>query len=933
MRRSELQRLLALTSPVVVITGDTGTGKTALLHAYQSAQSRDSTVAPPPVTCTWDGGALQVAVLKALASALSASTVDATMWRHIQIRLENASREMAIETGKSLAKAVAQELSAQVKARLGEHAGEGLTAFVKGLRQDPTADMRRDLKTRSDQNMVKFLARACDEVATALGCELTVAIDECQRLPDNDQRALATLSLEPPTRARFVLAWSSAAHHPRDGLSRLREAGCREVVVGGLDRDGVNDMLARGGVDTTNTDRVLFLSNGFPLIVEGLIGQLRSGGTLDDYTPPTAFVLSLDHALARLTPDAQVAARQLSVFELPPAEEAILGYLAIPATQWGVMRSSLERESSLSINRDGRLWFHQARRAHLWNTILSGAERAEIGEPAYQTLLSQYRTPGADWTGLMVPIARTARYALTSQTNQPLLAEILELDQSQLAVMAALIELETTQGPADMQTKWTLPDPALIYAHNVFGADRGEALDALPALLERDLIETVETTGVENTDPPVAVTLDADPNAESRIVLYGRIQDVLGKTVIPHITDRVVREQYEALRLESTLVITEPGRADAVRLVELANSHPLYRVNLLTGAVCPMMGVQIDYGGHPISLSAIFNTDADRQLAKTGALNIDTESYGRRVRTTRVFEDQSTTVPSWRLLRAVYYATGRQVEATHNGKRWMRNPGPALPIREYARRKADFVDILRNRVSDLEQEIYALDEPRGYAVAHAAADGHSWFVELRGTSRVSVLTAEQLALLQGDHPFRFAQLEHRLALRPGERIHHITRRVQPEGLVDDPVVDLLEDFSAYARTYNRNQPRYRIALEPDQLAQAVRAAHLRDTSLGRTLSEQLTIGNMRGHRPQHALRVAVHPGNRALPAVVAYTEPVGEPTDIQVRFARRSSTPADENQLYTELFGEPLSVLYADTARSAIAGLLGYERGEIELTR
>nr|WP_141215954.1 MULTISPECIES: hypothetical protein [unclassified Rhodococcus (in: high G+C Gram-positive bacteria)] len=928
--RPELDHLLTLSNPVLVLTGDTGTGKTALLDAHQQARSDGSSLAPQPVACTWDGGALQVAVLDALASALSAAVADATMWRQIQHRLETASKQMAIEVGKSLAKAVTQELMAQVKARLGEHAGEGITAFAKGLRQDNTADLRRDLKTRSDTNMVKFLARTCDEVAAALDCVLTIAIDECQRLSDNDQRALATLALAPPTRARFLLAWSSAAHHPQDGLSRLREAGCGEVVVGGLDRAGVEHMLTRARIDTSNIDRVLFLSNGYPLIVEGLAGQLRSGDTLDEHTPPNSFVLSLEHALARLTPETQVAARQLSVFELPPTEKAITDYLDVTATQWGVLRSSLERENILSINRSGRLWFHQARRSHLWNTMLSEAERYEIGQPAYNTLLSELRDATTDSTGLMVPIARTARFAQASQTGNPPLREILDLDRPQLAVLAALIELEITRSAGETPSVWTPPEPALIYAHNVFGADRGDALDALPKLLERDLIRTVNTSAQINADPHVSVTLDADPDDECRIVLYGRIQDALGKSVIPQITDRVVREQYEALRLEASLVLSDPGRTDTVKLVELANEHPFHRVDFLTGTVSPMMAVHIDYGGHPISLSAIFNSSADREVAKTAALNVNSKAYGRRVKTVRVFEDQSTTIPSQRLFSTVYLATGRAIEATRAGKWWMRNPGPPLPIREYAQRRASFLDILRNNVNDIEREIYALDEPRGYAVAHAD-DQSYWFVELRGTSQVTELTTPQLALLQGNQPFRFAQLEHHLDLRPGQRTDDITQRFQPEGLVDDPVVNLLQDLWTDARRYNRNQPRQRIDMGPDALTHVVRDAHIRDAHLARTLSERLTIGNTRGHRPQHALRVAVHPGNPTTPAHLAYTQPIGDPSDVQLKFAPATSHSPDVTHTYTQLFGEPQSEIYGDATQPAVASLLGHAPDEIEL--
>ncbi|GAA2048036.1 hypothetical protein [Williamsia deligens] len=137
-----------------------------------------------------------------------------------------------------------------------------------------------------------------------------------------------------------------------------------------------------------------------------------------------------------------------------------------------------------------------------------------------------------------------------------MLDAILELEQSQLAVMAAIIELEISEANA---AAWAPPDTALIYAHNVFGVDRGAALDALPTLLDDNLIETVQSGPRQNADPNVPVTLRNDPDDECRIVLYGRIQEALGKTVVPQITGRVVREQYEKLRLESTIVITEPG--------------------------------------------------------------------------------------------------------------------------------------------------------------------------------------------------------------------------------------------------------------------------------------------------------------------------------------------------------------------------------------
>ena len=929
--RPELTDLLSMSHPVVVVTGDSGTGKSSILADHQIELSRGSAIAPPPVTCAFDSGALQVAILDGLVTALVTSMADRTAWRNIQNRLDTAGKEMVAEVGKSLAKAVTQEVMAQVKARLGEHAGEGLAVFFKGLRQDTTDDLRRDLQSRSDTNVVKLLVRLCDEVATALKRDVILAIDECQRLTDDDQRALASLSIVPPKRARFVVAWSSAAHEARAGLTRLRDTGCGELVVGGLRRADVGSMLSRAGVAGVHTERVHFLSSGFPIIVEGLIGQLRSGGTLDEYTPPTAFVRSLEDALARLPSDAHIAARQLSVFELPPSESTIISYLDLSSTQWGVLRQSLERENILSVERNGQLWFHESRRSHLWTRMLSEGERFEIGQPAYSALLTQYRDDMISSTGLMVPIAHTARFARESQSANPQLARILDLTSAQLAVLASIIELEITH-PSD-DSRWTPPETALIYAHNTFGADRGDALAAIPVLIEQEFIQPVDQAEPVNADPDVTVTVSADPTDECHIVLHGQIQDVLGKTVIPQITGRIVHEHFEALRLESSLVLSDPGGSDAIELIRNAKNQPLHRFDLLRRTVCPMMAVWVDYGGHPISMAAIFNRDAERQRAKKAAISVDEVSYGRRVKTVHTFEDQTTTIPSMRLFKAVYLATGRPTEGDPGGTgNWqMVNDGPPLPISEYVQRQITLADILRTRVDDLEQEVYALREPRGAAVGQAPDDTY-FFVELRGSTRVVEMTAEHIALLQDDLPFRFARLEHHLTLRPGERTHHITERIQRSGLIDDPAVTLLNDFWETAREFNEHQPRRRIKMQKGSLTQLVRDAHIRDTTLARTLSEQLTIGGARGHRPQHALRVAVHPGSASVPPLVVYTQPIGSPTDVQVRFAPRSSQPRDMKELHSQMFGdETQEELYGDDAHSTVAGLLGYDTDEIEL--
>lgn len=930
--RTELEALLEISDPIVVVTGDSGTGKSSILLAHQKKLASGTTLAPPPITCSFDSGALQVAILNSLVNALVISTADRTAWRQIQHRFEHASKEMAVEIGKGLAKAVAQEVMAQVKQRLGEHAGEGIAAFFRNLRQDPLDELRRDLQSRSDTNVVKLLTKLCDEVAAALSCDMVLAIDECQRLTDDDQRALASLSLSPPKRARFVIAWSSAAHAARDGLDRLREANCREVVVGGLSMAEIESLLASAGLASSHAERVLFLSDGFPLIIEGLLNQLRSGETLDSYTPPTAFVRALEDALDRLPANDHLAARKLSVFELPLSETTLAEYLQVSATEWGVLRHRLERERILSVERNGQLWFHESRRTHLWNELLSQVERLEIGQPAYVALLAQYREELNNSAGLVVPIANVAQYAKASQSANPMLAEILLLTPAQLAVLASTIELEISN-PGDGVDCHAPSETVLIYAHTFFGADRGEALDALPNLLEHGFITTAVRPGLVNVDPDVACAISDDPTDECHVVLNGRIQGVLGKTAIQQVTGQIVHEHFDTLRQESTIVLTQSGRSDTIDLIRSVLHHPINRFNPINGTVYPMLALWVNYGGHVISLAAVFNNITDRNKAKKSAAAIDAMSYGRRVRTVHSFEDQRTTVPSTRFFRAIHWATGRPVEANKStGRWWMKNEGPPLSVTEYAQRQIMFLSILTARAEELEHEVYALDEPRGAAVGQAP-DGTYLFVELRGSTRVIELDSDHIELLQSNAPFKFARLENLLPLGPRERTKKITERVQSVGLIDDPVVSILEELWETAREFNKHQPKHRVKLQKGTLEPLLREAHLRDTTLARELSERLTIGGERGHRQQHALRVAIHPGDaETVPPLVAYTYPVGSPTDVQVRFLARSARPEDLEQLYFLAFGEhSRDELYGDAAHPTIADLLGFGADEIKL--
>lgn len=234
--RPEVWQVVTRTGPVVLVTGDTGTGKSSVIQAT-TKQYPNTFVAPPVAVCMFDSGALQVAMFDVLATALATAQPGQAKWRDLAKRLRHATREAAIEVGKALADAVIEEVVELAKARLGENAGQGLLKFYEAMKKDGSADLRRTLRTQTDSNVVRLLMRTGEEVAAVAGRDIVITLDEGNRLSDDDQRILASIATQPAKRIRIVIAWSTAEVDSlpgvygsliwthRDGLNWTHRAG------------------------------------------------------------------------------------------------------------------------------------------------------------------------------------------------------------------------------------------------------------------------------------------------------------------------------------------------------------------------------------------------------------------------------------------------------------------------------------------------------------------------------------------------------------------------------------------------------------------------------------------------------------------------------------------------------------------------------------
>lgn len=241
--RPEVWQVVTRTGPVVLVTGDSGTGKSSVLQATMG-EYPDSVVAPPVAMCLFDSGSLQSALFEVLATVLATSGPGQKGWKDLAKRLRHATREAALEVGKSLAEAVIEEVVEVAKAKLGQNVGQGLLKFWKGLKKDTSPNLRRTLRTQADNNVVRLLVRMGEEVAAVVGRQIVITLDEGNRLGEDDQRALASLAAQPAQRVRIVIAWSTSEDQSLPGLTRLRKLGLDEVPVAGLS-EGESGTVAR----------------------------------------------------------------------------------------------------------------------------------------------------------------------------------------------------------------------------------------------------------------------------------------------------------------------------------------------------------------------------------------------------------------------------------------------------------------------------------------------------------------------------------------------------------------------------------------------------------------------------------------------------------------------------------------------------------------
>jgi hypothetical protein len=928
-RNSLVEALVRIRAPIVLLTGDSGVGKSTVLAAAQ--QATPDALAPPPLTVSYSGGALQQALLITLADAVAAYVSAKGRAREIAGYLVEVADRLAREGAQELAKVIGKELLALVRGRVGDDVGKAFGEYVEELKSTVDERLAVRLTAAVDPGVAGMILDFATEVCAFVGDQRVVlALDAGERLREEDVRLLADLAEQLPDQLQLRIAFSTytAAHRERVEFLLGSSTSVTELRVPGLDVVDIASWLADEGLDPAAASDVARVTGGYALHVGDLVMHLRQGGSIQDGPINELFGRRTIEAWRSLPSEIARHARALCVFVDPLPRDRMLTFLGLDATAWGEVEERLWRTRLFSVEVNGQRWFHEQRRRYVLQEVLGAAERADVSARAAQELHDLVTRDGAvERLGELASAVAASTLLLQADSR---LAAVIALEHDELAVVASLIELFV---PTSIQGAGGYA--LLKYASSVFGA-KGDLVEVLRRLEQRDLI--VLQLGQ-------ATTVVA-PNWQSGLVtttISGRAVKELGRLPVPYAASVVFESEVQPrlgpfTKAHYGLGHPSPGKLSEMAM-ELRRPEPPVIGRPKPGSNLLIRG---KYAGRDIYAAVTFASAADRDAACEALDGLSGEIFRQRFEINDLQSHPVDPIPSRRFLEAAERLTGERLGGPVSSS-FIRLPlNQPIPVEEALRRKATAIRMIRDRSSEVERMAAQLDEPMGYAFY----EQDDWFLEMEiQGGRDDVRRLQSLPFnLRWDDPYQIIRLTQLLNLGPNEHIDHWNFRGGMPST--DPVVEILARLHTHAARFNRHQGRRRrVLLEQDSLQTILNEAAKRNLADAHALAPAIPVGDKPDPLESRItyLFIELNPptpgwvaGANSVVTYVFVPNPGGE-EEVQVALTHRNPSAEERTLGFTPmaerfgLDGDARDYIhgYGDL-RDAVASMLGHMESELE---
>lgn len=911
-RTEAITAVIECSSAMVLLTGDSGIGKSAVLDVLDDYAAA-KVIAPRTRRLQSHDGSLQSSLLEALAEACAIFAESRPAGRQLADAISRASTTIANASGKEFARFLEGQLKGLIRARLGSEAADAFIGLTRSIAHPQEELLATRLRKSADADAVSAVLALAAETQQVIG-KILVRLDNCERLTADDHALAMDLPELLGDGIRVITGYATRNSNDMRRVRELRARGAMEVKIPALGESDVAAWVASTDVAPSLTREIYQASAGYPLFIDSAIRHIERGHTLDSLPELESFAATTEQAWIDLSSEARLAARQLLPFDEPPPVDRITQVLTVSSSVWNTLREELCEARIFAVEIDGNPWFHERRRQLIWTHTLRQGERSEIAERTVD-LLESWIGPASEPGKLesliaeLVPITRHYR-------DEPAIAATVDLSPVELALLFSLVELmEPTDedGPAFVDT-----NQLIDFAITQFSLT-SETVPAIESLESKRLIHVA-------SNDHASIMTAIIPNQLVASVLYGRFIRQFGRVPVARAATAAFELAFRS-RI-SPFDVCAYGIGDPKIG---GNFDKLNRQSKVWRSNPPRISVRGSYGGRPFYLDAQFTSKDQRDSALAHVAGLEVEVFGDHLRVDEAYALPIHCVAANRFLAAAGTLTSKNIGLWGNRV-------PAAD-REYDPIEASEIELqvhrfIAARVSGIERSILGLsadlliavesDPNSGYRRVKASVEAG------RGGVRMFPFPSTPRT---ATGPLWQAYYAKELSLNPGERVQkaeYSTRGVWDK----DPALSAMYEFSTLAARFNKHQLPFAIPADPTQL----------ESLLTDALTEQLRLGTeMRdagipilGDRAQPIACeywILLHDAPRGWEHIWGITygkRPADEPA-VHIQVASLSDSLDSEFHRRFGLMPDELPSNGRGNAASVLSELLGHRREDARL--
>jgi hypothetical protein len=929
-RDDELNAVIECPAPMLLLTGDSGIGKSELLRAAQAATV--AVAAPPPRTVRGTSGSLQRALLDCLAEATADVVREKGIAEQVGGRLVEAAKRLAADKGKEAAKVLGRALLLKAKEKVGADAVDLLTDFARELGEVEHETLLARINAATDDDVADILLSLAGEVVDLAGPGATIvlALDAAEALGEEDRRLLGDLATRLPEGLFLRVGFGTYAEEHQAQVENLLAVGeaVSHLELPRLSAAAVRQWLEAEGQDPGHADEVYGATGGYPFDIGDAIQQLAAGQELSDVEPSQQFKMRSIQAWRALDLNSQAVARQLAVFEQPLPEEFLQRACGVSAAEWGATVERLWRSRILSTNVNGVPWFHPKRQQGLL-AALGESEREQLEQAAGRAIDAylEYVKLGTA-PQLTADVARLALQSPATLDEDPKARAAAGLNRQQLAVAAAVIDVfEPRSHPP-------LANAVLEHSREFFTGE-GDLVPALARLVELGLVASTGEAQVGGFLGPTFGTQKA------LAIIQGRALIELGRLPLPGLLSSVFDVALSP-RLEPFMTAAYGlGRGTMRGAVEAASMMGMPPAPQLIGrGQGEFLIARARFHERPISATVRFESAELRDSARARIENLRLSVLGGEFEVIDVINHPSEALPVHRFVGAAERALSRQLNRSFAVK--LKLESPYDPDTYMDIRVAAF-ELVHGRCDAIERRMFGLEEPPSLhwyvnESGNVLIEGEAYGVQPRAVRH------DEVPNINADDSLTFFRYGEAFGLAEGERLLRLNHR-GGNPFSDDPVVQVIGELRDKARNVTRHQSRARIAVDVPTLQARLLAARTRELEDARALAGGVLLNGQQMPEPEaRAACVCIHgPVAGAFGRGFAFgfiettSESGKEEVYVSDRPAPRWGSPEETLDSWGEVFGRKLSgeLIRGSNgdATQCLATLLGYHPDDMVLVR